>query len=106
MTHTHRANDSCVYLPKDLIEASFVMEADGIGKYLRKSIKSKKPIEIRSMLELYLVDSEYLSNKEAKQEYKDKEAGLMFTIPSTVPPLNAATKRLVERAEKESKKMK
>lgn len=106
MTHTYRANDSCVYLPKDLIEASFVMEADGIGKYLRKSLNSKKPIVIRSMLELYLVDSEYLSQKEAKQEYNDKEAGLMFTIPSTVPPLNVATQKLVERAEKESKRRK
>ena len=82
------------------------MEADGIGKYLRKSLNSKNPITVRLMFELYIVENEYLSSKEAKQEYKDKEAGLMFTIPSTVPPLNAATKRLVERAEKESKKRK
>ena len=103
LTHTYRANDSCVYLPKDLLEAGFVMEAIGRGKHIRRAIKSENPVDIRSMVELYLVDSEYLSNKEAKAEYHDKEAGLMFEIPASVPPLNAATKNMIERAKKEAK---
>ena len=103
LTHTYRANDSCVYLPKDLLEAGFVMEAIGRGKHIRRAIMSENPVDIRSMVELYLVDSEYLSNKEAKAEYHDKEAGLMFEIPASVPPLNAATKNMIERAKKEAK---
>ena len=103
-THTYRVNDKGVYLPKDLMEASFVMEADGRGKHLRKALKSEKPVVIRSLIELYIVDREYLSNEEAKDEYKNKPTNVQFVIPSTVPPLNEATRQLVERANAEAKK--
>lgn len=96
--HTYQANDSYIYQPKDLIEASFVMEADGKGKHIRKILKSENPVIVRSMIEIYLVDNTFLSNDEAKQEYKDKDRGLDFTIPSTIPPLNDATKNMVTRA--------
>ena len=104
LTQAYRVNDKGVYQPKDLLEASFVMQADGRGKYLRKVLKSDKPIVIRSMVELYIVDREYLSKEEAKEEYKNKPTNVKFVIPSTVPPLNEATRRLVERANAEAKK--
>ena len=103
-TQAYRVNDKGVYLPKDLLEASFVMQADGRGKYLRKALKSDEPIVIRSLIELYIVDRDYLSKEEAKEECKNKPADVKFVIPSTVPPLNEATRRLVERAKAESKK--
>ena len=103
-TQAYRVNDKGVYLPKDLLEASFVMQADGRGKYLRKVLKSEKPIIIRSMVEMYVVDRDYLSKAEAKDEYKNKPTDLKFVIPSTVPPLNEATKRMVKRANAEAKK--
>ena len=103
-THAYRVNEKGVYLPKDLIEAGFVMEADGRGKYLRKALKSDKPIIIRSMLELYIVDRDYLSNEEAKEEYKNKPSDVKFVIPASVPPLSEATQQLVERAKTEVKK--
>ena len=46
----------------------------------------------------------YLSKEEAKDEYKHKPTDVKFVIPATVPPLNEATKRLVERANAEAKK--
>ena len=104
VTQAYRVNDKGVYQPKDLLEASFVMQADGRGKYLRKVLKSDKPIVIRSMVELYIVDRDYLSKEEAKEEYKNKPTNVKFVIPSTVPPLNEATRRLVERANAEAKK--
>ena len=104
VTQAYRVNDKGVYLPKDVLEASFVMQADGRGKYLRKALKSDKPIIIRSMVELYAVDREYLSKEEAKDEYKNKPTDVKFVIPATVPPLNEATRRLVERAKAEAKK--
>ena len=100
-THAYHVNDKGIYLPKDLIEASFVMEADGRGKYLRKALNSEKPIKIRTMIELYIVDRDYLSKEEAKKEYKNKPSNVKFVIPSTVPPLNEATRRMVERANAE-----
>ena len=104
VTQAYRVNDKGVYQPKDLLEASFVMQADGRGKYLRKVLKSDKPIVIRSMVELYIVDRDYLSKEEAKEEYKNKPTNVKFVIPSTVPPLNEATRQLVERANAEVKK--
>ena len=103
ITHAYRVNDKGVYLPNDLMEASLVMVADGRGKFLRKALKSDKPIVIRCMIELYSVDNDYLSKKEAKDEYKNKPTDVKFVIPSTVPPLNGPTQRLVERANTETK---
>ena len=98
MTHAYRVNENGIYLPKDLLEASFVMVADGKGKFIRKILNSDKPVLIHSMIELYVVDRNYLSKDEAKKEYKNKPENVEFIIPSTVPPLNEATQRMVERA--------
>ena len=103
MTQAYRVNDKGVYLPKDMQEASYVIQADGRGKYLRKALKSDKPIIIRCLVEWYIVDREYLSKEEAKDEYKHKPTDVKFVIPSTVPPLNEATRRMVERANAEAK---
>ena len=102
-TQVYRVNDKDIYLPKDLMEASFVFQADGKGKFLRMALKSNKPVVIHSMTELYVVDHNYLSKEEAKEEYKNKPTDVKFVIPSTVPPLNEAIQRLVERAKTEAK---
>ena len=104
ITQAYRVNEKGVYLPNDLLEASFVMQADGKGKFLRMELNSDKPIVIRSLIEMYIVDRDYLSKEEAKKEYKNKPTGVKFVVPSTVPPLNEATRRLVERANAEAKK--
>ena len=80
------------------------MQADGKGKFLRMALNSDKPIVIRSLIELYVIDCDYLSKEEAKEEYKNKPTDVKFMVPSTVPPLNEATRRLVERANAEVKK--
>ena len=103
ITQAYRVNEKGVYLPNDLLEASFVMQADGKGKYLRMELNSDKPIVIRSLIELYIVDRDYLSKEEAKAAYKNKPTGVKFVVPSTVPPLNEATLRMVERANAEAK---
>lgn len=103
---TYRVNDKGVYYPKDFLEGSFVMEADGRGKNFRKILDSDKPIMIRTMIELYVVDREYLSKEEAKDEYKHKPTNVSFQIPSTIPGLNKATQDLIDRAHAEKKKEK
>ena len=84
-------------MPKDLIECGMVMEAEGSGRLIRKIFKSDDPVEIRSMIEIYLVDSDYLTKDEAKAELKNGDANVEFVIPSSIPPLNKATRSLVER---------
>ena len=106
VTQTYRVNDKGVYQPKDLLEFSMVMQADGRGKYLRKALKSDKPVVIRCMVEMYIVDRDYFTKEEAKAAYKNKPTDIKFVIPSTVPPLNEATRRMVERANAEAKNKK
>ena len=101
-THVYRVNDKGIYRPKDLIECSTVMEADGSGKFIRKSLKSDKPVEMRCMVEAYLVDSNCLTKEEAQAEAKQKPSDVEFVIPSTVPPLNKATRQIVERAKSQA----
>ena len=103
VTQSYRVNDKGIYQPKDLLEFSIVMQADGRGKYLRKALKSDKPVVIRCMVEMYIVDRDYFTKEEAKTAYKNKPTDVKFEIPSTVPPLNEATLRMVERANEEAK---
>ena len=102
-TQAYVANDEGIYKPEDLIEAGFVMEADGKGKILRKLFGTEHPAVIRTMIEAYIVDRDYYSNEEAKKEYKNNSAKIEFRIPDTVPPLNGTTKKMVERAVAEGK---
>ncbi|MBR4297027.1 MAG: hypothetical protein IKT82_02410 [Bacteroidaceae bacterium] len=97
-THVYKVNDTGVYLPKDLLQASIVMEADGKGKLFRMLLDSKEPVKIHSSVEIYVTDREYLSKEQATEEYKNKKATTPFVIPASVPKLNAATQRLVKRA--------
>ena len=99
-------NNEGVYQPKDLIQACYVMEADGKGKFLRKALKSKEPVQIHYTIEFYIVDRNYLTKERAKEEYKNKPTDLKFLVPSTVPALNEATQRLVDRANAEAKNKK
>ena len=101
-THTYRVNDKGIYLPNDLMEASFVLEALGKGKFLRKTLKSDNPVVIHSMTELYIVGREFLTLAEAQEAYKTKPTDVEFVIPSSVPPLNEAIRRLVERVNAEA----
>ena len=102
--YAYRVNKKGIYKPNDLVESCFVLEADGKGKHIRNVLKTDKPVDIRSCIELYVVDVEYLTKEDAKDEYKNKPSYIKFEIPSTVPPLNKATKQLVERAKAESPK--
>ena len=105
-TEVYRANDTGVYLPKDLTQASFVMEAEGRGKFIRMALNSDKPVDVFMMIEIFLVENDFLSKEEAKAEYKDKSTDAKFEIPTFVPPLDAATLQLVERAKAEAAKRK
>jgi hypothetical protein len=75
-----------------------MMEAEGRGKYIRMALDSKTPVTVRSMSEIYVVDRNFLTQEEAKEEMDKKDSRMDFVIPSNVPALNEATRRLVERA--------
>ena len=102
-TQAYVVNEQGIYKPEDLIEAGLVMEAEGKGKILKKLFETGQPAVIRIMVELYIVDRDYYSNEEAKEEYRNNSAKIRFKIPDMVPSLNGATKKMVERAVAEGK---
>ena len=97
-TNAFSINEDGKYYPKDLLEAGFMMEAEGRGKYIRMALDSKTPVAVRAMTEIYVVDREFLTQEEAKEESVKEVPKMDFIIPSNVPALNEATRRLVERA--------
>lgn len=97
-TNAFSINEDGKYYPKDLLEASFMMEAEGRGKYIRMALDSKTPVAVRAMTEIYVVGRDLLTQDEAKEEMDKKDSKMDFVIPSNVPALNEATRRLVERA--------
>lgn len=102
-TEVYRRNEEEIYRPQDLIEASFVMEADGKGRLLRNILDSKEPVNIHTLIEIYTVDNSFLTKERAKEEYKKRPTDVQFVVPSNVPELNIATRRLIERANAEAK---
>ena len=99
ITHVYKANDASVYQPKDLIQASVVVEVLGKGKLLRQMVNSDVPVKINFSIEYYVVSREYISKEQAKEEYKNKNLEVAFEVPSTVPELSEATRKLIQRAE-------
>jgi hypothetical protein len=97
-TNAFSINEDGKYYPKDLLEAGFMMEAEGRGKYIRMALDSKTPVTVRTMTEIYVVDRDFLTLEEAKEESAKEAPKMDFIIPSNVPALNEATRRLVERA--------
>ena len=101
ITKAFRVNDEGSYISKDLLQSSFVMEADCRGKVFRKLLESDKPVLMRIMAEMYIVDREFFTKEEAIVGSKKETQKAEFVIPSGVPPLNDATQELVNRAEAE-----
>ena len=102
-TNVYRVIDDGIYEPMYMIESSLVFEADGKGKLLRMLIDSKEPVLVYSMTEIYHVDRIFLSKEKAKQEYRNKPTDVTFVVPPTAPELNAATQRLIQRANAEAR---
>lgn len=99
ITHVYNANDASVYQPKDLIQASVVVEVLGKGKLLRQMVNSDVPVKINFSIEYYVVSREYISKEQAKEEYKAKTLKVPFEIPASVPQLSEATRKIIKRAE-------
>ena len=99
ITHVYNANDASVYQPKDLIQASVVVEVLGKGKLLRQMVNSDVPVKINFSIEYYVVSREYISKEQAKAEYKAKALKVPFEIPASVPQLSEATRKIIKRAE-------
>ncbi len=85
--------------PLDLTSYSFNIESFGRGHEMRRVSSEREGYYFTTSAELYVIDREYLTVKEAKtwQNHKfDKENVELFE-PASAPPLDSATLALIDR---------
>ena len=98
-----RMSGSNTYGPADLTSATFALEAIGMGKFFKSSNPHKKPVEIKSLMEIYVAKRYYLTTEEAKQIKKNKPEDTKFIIPASVPQLSPSIRNIVKRAQQQAK---
>ena len=94
----YHLSGSNTYGPADLISATYALEALGTGKFFRSSNPHKKPIEINSLVEIYVVSRQYLTTEEAKHIKKNKPEDVKFIIPASAPKLSPSISNIVKRS--------
>lgn len=95
-TMTFRANDNDSYGINEWISGSYNISMVGRGKWLKKAMDTKEPIEMNSYLELEPVEITYCSIEEYK-ELRDDFSRIDFQYPDNVQPLSPAIQELVEK---------
>ena len=85
--------------PTDLRQVSVAIDMLAKGKLFKKAFDSSSPVNVRTYMELYLTDREFLSEEEGKELKKE----VPFIEPSDIlapanaNPLHPAIMRTVER---------
>ena len=98
MSRTFMRTASGEYLPEDLTNASYTFNATGRGKWIRKAFDSQNPVDLKAYIEIYVVDREYLPAEEAKTLMKNDNVRMKIRRPADAPPLDPATRALIDRA--------
>lgn len=85
--------------PSDLKQASVTINMLAKGKLFKNSFDSKSPVHVRTYVELYLTDREFLSDDEGKEIKKSAPAIKPSEIqaPVDAAPLHPAIQQIVER---------
>ena len=85
--------------PTDLRQVSLTIDMLAKGKLFKKTFDSSSPVNVRTYMELYLTDREFLSEKEGKELKKEIPTIESSDIwaPTNANPLHPAIRRTVER---------
>lgn len=85
--------------PTDLRQVSVTIDMLAKGKLFKKTFDSSSPVNVRTYMELYLTDREFLSEEEGKSLKKDIPTMESSDIlaPTNANPLHPAIIRTVER---------
>lgn len=85
--------------PTDLKQVSMTIDMLAKGKLFKKTFDSSSPLNVRTYVELYLTDREFLSDEDGKR--LKKEVPLIepayILAPANANPLHPAIQRTVER---------
>lgn len=85
--------------PTDLRQVSLTIDMLAKGKLFKNTFDSSSPVNVRTYMELYLTEREFLSEKEAKELKKEIPSIESSDIwaPTNANPLHPAIRRTVER---------
>lgn len=91
--------DSDFISPMDLRQVSVTIDMLARGKLFKKTLDSSSPVNVRTYMELYLTDREFLSEEEGKSLKKEIPTIETSDIvaPANANPLHPAIIRTVER---------
>lgn len=91
--------DGDVIRPADLIQVSVTIDMLAKGKLFKKTFDSSSPVNVRTYMELYLTDREFLSEEDGKSLRKEIPTIESSDIlaPANANPLHPAIIRTVER---------
>lgn len=91
------AKEDSTYRLYDLASLTQTVQANVKGKLLKWAYRSKDPLRMNSLIEVYPVYCRSITAEESREIDKDKDQ-LPFELPSAVPELPEPTRRLVEKA--------
>ena len=85
--------------PTDLRQVSITIDMLGKGKLFKKTFDSSSPVNVRTYMELYITDREFLSEEDGKSLRKEIPSIESSDIlaPTNANPLHPAIIRTVER---------
>ncbi|MBD5355960.1 MAG: hypothetical protein HDR88_03005 [Bacteroides sp.] len=88
--------------PKDLIGYSFNIASQGRGHNMFRFNKKEEPFFVNTLAEVYMLDKEYITIKEAKKWAKQKFDTIELDIyqPHDVPKINPSILTLIDRVNK------
>lgn len=91
--------DSDFIGPSDLRQVSITIDMLAKGKLFKKTFDSSSPVNVRTYMELYLTDREFLSEEEGKSLKKEIPTidSSDILAPTNANPLHPAIIRTVER---------
>lgn len=93
-TWVYRHNDSGVYNINDLISGNVSCTINGRGKWIKKAFNTTEPVLMHAAYEIYPLDIQYLTVKEAKELQKNPPA-TKFAVSPNATPLPSEIQRIV-----------
>ena len=98
--HAFQANNVGKYYPGDLVFGKLNFNMLARGKWFKKMMNTKEPLDMNYYAEFYPVEVTYHTVDEYKELIK-KPSPIEFKEPDNLQPLPPAVQALVERMEKE-----
>lgn len=92
--------------PTDMSRISISIDMLVKGKLFKRAFDSKKPVDLKSYVEVYIIDREYLTDEQAKEIKKIPPvvSSSAIVAPTDAPALHSGIRKIVDRVNAQSNK--